>query len=170
MSSDTGRSWSVTPVIQTGCWCSTFTAHRVLVSTGASLKRRSRRWVPVSSASTDRGMDALFGTDAAVLDDPMLRHHLFVTMTEGLRQAFSGVGWDNVSWVGPWDIDLEAVTCPVHLWYGEDDRSLPIAHAAWLAGHLRHTNLVVRPGEGHLGAMRHWQQMLRTLTTHSTTM
>ncbi len=115
-------------------------------------------------------MDALFGTDAAVLDDPMLRHHLFVTMTEGLRQAFSGVGWDNVSWVGPWDIDLEAVTCPVHLWYGEDDRSLPIAHAAWLAGHLRDTNLVVRPGEGHLGAMRHWQQMLRTLTTDSTTM
>lgn len=47
--------------------------------------------MPVSSASTDRGMDALFGTDAAVLDDPMLRHHLFVTMTEGLRQAFSGV-------------------------------------------------------------------------------
>lgn len=126
--------------------------------------------MPVSSASTDRGMDALFGTDAAVLDDPMLRHHLFVTMTEGLRQAFSGVGWDNVSWVGPWDIDLEAVTCPVHLWYGEDDRSLPIAHAAWLAGHLRDTNLVVRPGEGHLGAMRHWQQMLRTLTTDSTTM
>jgi hypothetical protein len=40
---------------------------------------------------------------------------------EALRQGTSGSGWDNVSWIGEWDIDLSAVRCPVLLWYGSDD-------------------------------------------------
>jgi pimeloyl-ACP methyl ester carboxylesterase len=35
-----------------------------------------------------------------------------------LRQGTGGGAWDNVAWVGPWDIDLDAVRRPVHLWYG----------------------------------------------------
>jgi hypothetical protein len=31
-------------------------------------------------------------------------------------------GRDNVSWIGKWDIDLSAITSPVLLWYGSDDR------------------------------------------------
>ncbi len=47
------------------------------------------------------------------------------TMREALRQGTSGASWDNVCWIGRWDIDLSAVRCPVLLWYGSKDRFAP---------------------------------------------
>jgi len=111
------------------------------------------------------GMEALFGgTDAGVLQDPALRHHLFTMLSEGLRQGAVGGGWDNVAWLGPWDVDLAAVHCPVHLWYGEQDSTVPLAHGRWLAEHLSHARLVVWPGEGHLALLRHLPEILDPLT------
>ncbi|MGB3409899.1 MAG: alpha/beta hydrolase [Microthrixaceae bacterium] len=114
------------------------------------------------------GVDALFGaTDADVLGDPRLRHHLFAMLSEGMRQGFTGVGWDNVAWVGPWDIDVSMVRCPVHLWYGGQDSMMPVEHGRWLADNLADADLVVYDGEGHLGPMRHWSEMLTAITSES---
>ena len=111
------------------------------------------------------GMDAIFGdSDADVLADASLRHHLFTMVSEGLRQGAGGVGWDNVAWLGLWDIDLATVRCPVRLWYGERDASIPATHGQWLADNLVDAHLVVHGGEGHLGPMRHLPEMLRSLT------
>lgn len=111
------------------------------------------------------GVDALFAaTDGDVLRDPRLRHHLFAMLSEGMRQGFTGVGWDNVAWVGPWDVDLSLVRCPVHLWYGGQDSMMPVEHGWWLADNLVDADLVVYDGEGHLGPMRHWREMLAAVT------
>jgi len=111
------------------------------------------------------GMDAIFGDgDADVLADPTLRHHLFAMVSEGLRQGAGGGGWDNVAWLGQWDVDLAAVRCPVRLWYGERDANIPPTHGQWLADNLSDAHLVVYSGEGHLGPMRHLPEMLRSLT------
>jgi pimeloyl-ACP methyl ester carboxylesterase len=112
------------------------------------------------------GMEALLGAaDADVFADPVLRHHLFVMINEGLRQGVTGGGWDNVAWVGPWDVDLDDVRCPVHLWYGEGDQMISTDHGRWLASHLPDAQLVTFPGEGHLGPMRHWSAILEVLTS-----
>jgi pimeloyl-ACP methyl ester carboxylesterase len=39
---------------------------------------------------------------------------------------------DNLSWIGPWDFDLAAVTVPVLLVHGERDAMVPPAHGDWL--------------------------------------
>lgn len=110
------------------------------------------------------GVDAIFGeSDGEVLQDADLRRHLFEMLSEGLRQGFTGIGWDNVAWVGTWDVDLAAVLCPVHLWYGEQDQ-MPVVHGQWLREHLTDARLEVFAGEGHLGLMRHYRSMLETLT------
>ncbi|MGY2003700.1 alpha/beta fold hydrolase [Blastococcus sp. SYSU DS1024] len=109
------------------------------------------------------GMEAAFG-DADVLVDPVLRHHLFTMLSEGLRLGAAGGGWDNVAWLGPWDVDLSAVRCPVHLWYGKQDSTIFVVHGRWLAAHLADARLVVYPGEGHPSSMRHLTEMLTTLT------
>ena len=110
------------------------------------------------------GMDAVFGgVDADVLADPAMRHHLFVTMSEALRQGFMGVGWDNVAWVGEWDIEVAAVRCPVNLWYGAGDQMMPVANGEWLEHHLRDAELTIYADEGHLLLLRHWPDMLRAL-------
>ena len=89
-------------------------------------------------------------------------------MREGLRAGISGGGWDNVSWIGEWDIDLSAVRCPVLLWYGSDDRFAQPAHRVWLSEHLPRVRLVVHDGEGHLGIFEHLGEMLDALTEPDT--
>jgi pimeloyl-ACP methyl ester carboxylesterase len=81
-----------------------------------------------------------------------------------LRQGTSGGGWDNVSWVGEWDIDLSAVRCPVLLWYGSDDKLAPPEYGQYLAQHLPRAQLVMRDGEGHLGLFEHPGEILGELT------
>ena len=88
-------------------------------------------------------------------------------MREGLRAGTSGAAWDNVSWVGPWDVDLSMINCPVLLWYGNDDRFAPLAHGEWLSANLPGARLVVRAGEGHFGIYEHLGGMLTALTAPS---
>jgi pimeloyl-ACP methyl ester carboxylesterase len=111
------------------------------------------------------GMAVLLGdADADVFCDPALRHCLFASQQEALRQGPMGMAWDQVAFVGPWDVDLAAVRCRVHLWYGERDPLAPPANGQWLRDHLADADLVIYSGEGHLVAMRHWQQILHALT------
>jgi hypothetical protein len=72
--------------------------------------------------------DLLSSRDRELLDDQRHASAFAETACEGLRQGTSGAGWDNVSWIGEWDIDLSAVCCPVLLWYGSDDRFSQLAH------------------------------------------
>ena len=108
--------------------------------------------------------DLLSPRDSELMQDPRLASALAVTMREGLRPGTSGGGWDNVSWIGAWDVDLSAVRCPVLLWYGTDDRFAPPAHGQWLAENLPDARLVMREGEGHFGILEHLGAMLDALT------
>jgi pimeloyl-ACP methyl ester carboxylesterase len=86
------------------------------------------------------------------------------TMQEATRQGPEGGGWDNVAWIGPWNFDLNAVGCPVLLWYGTDDRMAPPVHGEWLQQNLPDARLILNEGEGHLGIYPHLAEMLTALT------
>jgi pimeloyl-ACP methyl ester carboxylesterase len=90
----------------------------------------------------------LCSRDRELLDDQRYASAFADTVREGLRAGTSGGGWDSVSWIGEWDIDLSAVRCPVLLWYGSDDRFAQPAHRVWLSEHLPRARLVVHDGEG----------------------
>jgi pimeloyl-ACP methyl ester carboxylesterase len=102
--------------------------------------------------------------DGVLLDDPGIAGALVAGMRISLAQGCEGAGWDNVAWVGPWDVDLDDVRRPVHLWYGDDDPFCPALVGPWLAAHLPEATLVLREGEGHLGVMEHLEEVLVTLT------
>jgi pimeloyl-ACP methyl ester carboxylesterase len=108
--------------------------------------------------------DLLSPRDSELMEDPRLASAFTATMREALRPGTSGGGWDNVSWLGTWDVDLSAICCPVLLWYGMDDRFAPLAHGRWLAENLPGARLVIREGEGHFGIMEHLGEMLDALT------
>jgi pimeloyl-ACP methyl ester carboxylesterase len=112
--------------------------------------------------------DLLSSRDSELLQDQRFASAFAETMREALRPGTSGAGWDNVSWIGPWDIDLSAVRCPVLLWYGSDDRFAPPAHGLWLSQNLPRARLVLRDGEGHLGIYEHLGEMLDALTEPGT--
>jgi pimeloyl-ACP methyl ester carboxylesterase len=103
--------------------------------------------------------------DAEVLDRPELGGALAAAMRGALPHGTSGAGWDNVAWVGPWDIDLDAIRLPVSLWYGGDDPLTPPGAGEWLEGRLPTATLVLRPGDGHTGVMEHAREILETLVS-----
>ena len=112
--------------------------------------------------------DLLSPRDSQLLADRRFASVFADTMREAFRQGTSGGGWDNVSWIGEWDIDLSAIRCPVLLWYGSDDRFAPPAHGLWLSRNLPQARLVLRDGEGHLGIYDHLGDMLDALAEPDT--
>jgi pimeloyl-ACP methyl ester carboxylesterase len=59
-----------------------------------------------------------------------------------------GMTYDNLCWLGPWDIDPASVSATVRLVYADQDGMTDFAHAEWLQARLPSTDLHVVPG-GH---------------------
>jgi pimeloyl-ACP methyl ester carboxylesterase len=102
--------------------------------------------------------------DSEVMRDERYSSTFATTMRESLSQGTQGGGWDNVAWVGPWDIDMAGVECPVFLWYADEDRFVPLAHGLWLRDHVKDPRFVQRAGEGHVGVYEHFGEILDALT------
>lgn len=112
--------------------------------------------------------DRLSPRDRELLSNERLATIAGLSMKERLRNSVTGAAWDNVAWVGPWEIDLTTIRCPVLLWYGDDDRLAPLAHGEWLHEHVPGSRLLVRRGEGHFGFFEHAAEMFRALTPQPT--
>jgi pimeloyl-ACP methyl ester carboxylesterase len=91
--------------------------------------------------------------------------HLLADMREAMRQGVVGCGWDNVAYIGAWDIDPTTVECPVLLWYGTEDRMAEPIHGHWFERNLPDARLIMREGEGHLQPFAYLAEMLADLMT-----
>jgi pimeloyl-ACP methyl ester carboxylesterase len=103
--------------------------------------------------------------DGELLDRPEFGGSLAATMRTSMPHGTSGGGWDNLAWVGPWDIELSAIHQPVLLWYADEDTFCPPGNGEWLAAHLPTSTLVVWPGEGHMCVMEHAREIFATLVS-----
>jgi pimeloyl-ACP methyl ester carboxylesterase len=106
---------------------------------------------------------ALSARDKELFAEPLVGGSLVTSIREGLRQGAEGAAWDNVAWVGAWEIDPGAISTPVLLWYGDEDLMATPPHAHWLDDHLPDARLVMRPGVGHFGIFEHLPAMLSEL-------
>ncbi len=74
-----------------------------------------------------------------------------------VQPALGAVGLidDDLAYVAPWGADPAAITAPVLLVHGEDDRMVPAAHSRWLAARCPGAELRLTPGDGHLSVLHH---------------
>jgi hypothetical protein len=106
----------------------------------------------------------LSDADADVFSDPALRRCLFASQHESWTRGPIGMAWDNVAFVRPWDVDLAAPAAACTYGTASATPWAPPANGQWLRDHLADAELVVYSGEGHLETMRHWREVLQTLT------
>ena len=108
-------------------------------------------------------LSSLRGVDGWVLKDVALRKALEAHIREGVRPGPLGMLWEEVMVARPWGFALRDVAADVRLWHGADD-TVPIDRAELVAAHLQLSRLTVWPGEGHLGFIRRWDEVLRAMT------
>ncbi|MEO6578836.1 MAG: alpha/beta fold hydrolase [Candidatus Limnocylindria bacterium] len=84
-----------------------------------------------------------------------------------VRPAFAngpgGLVDDDLAYVAPWGFDPAAIRVPVVMLHGSADRIAPLAHAEWLARHIRSSELWVKRDEGHISVLNHADEALRWL-------
>jgi pimeloyl-ACP methyl ester carboxylesterase len=64
-------------------------------------------------------------------------------------ERYDGLIRDNLSWLGPWDVELGAVAAPTALHYGQTDAMVPTVHGEWLDARLPTAVLTIHAGAGH---------------------
>lgn len=102
-------------------------------------------------------------SERVVVFTPQMRTWWAADMREALT-SYDGYARDNLAWGGDWDIDLASVESPTWLWYGDEDRLVPLDHGRWLHERIAHSTLVIRPGCGHgRTVFEFWDDMFATL-------
>ena len=108
------------------------------------------------SASADE-VGAALGDLVPPVDRAALTGELAEWLAGSLRAAGrQGIrGWldDDLTHIAPWGFDLGAITVPVAIWQGTEDRMVPFAHARWLATHVSGARAHLVDGEGHLSLL-----------------
>ncbi|MFF4058112.1 alpha/beta fold hydrolase [Streptomyces sp. NPDC001668] len=97
--------------------------------------------------------DGLTDSDRRIVSTPAVGEPLL----RGYREAVRGssYGWldDDLALLSNWGFDPAAVTRPVLLWHGDQDRFSPVGHFTWLADRIPRVRPVLQRDTGHFGAL-----------------
>jgi pimeloyl-ACP methyl ester carboxylesterase len=116
-------------------------------------------------ADPQAGFDAAMATapesDRVVLADPAFRTQMAEAMVEALRPGAEGWADEGIAgWLGPWDIDPEAVEMPIVWWHAPQDANVPLSAVRRLVDRLPRVELRLWPSGGHLEQYHHQAQIL----------
>jgi pimeloyl-ACP methyl ester carboxylesterase len=116
----------------------------------AKLEADREEILAASPAELADGLQTLLSpVDAAVLKNA-LADYLVYCDREGL--APGGEGWweDTVAFSDPWGFGLSAISVPVLLMHGRQDKFVPFGHGQWLAAHIPGVEARLFDQDGHL--------------------
>jgi pimeloyl-ACP methyl ester carboxylesterase len=105
-------------------------------------------------------------TDTAWLADESNATALFTAMGDAFRRGV--VGYAHDIWVQgrAWSFDPAAITCPVIVVHGEDDRLVPIAHSRHTASLIPGAEMRVVAGVGHLSLVDEFPALAAEIVRH----
>ncbi|MFY9975973.1 MAG: alpha/beta fold hydrolase [Chromatiaceae bacterium] len=110
----------------------------------------------------------LFGGLVA-LARPEVKAILGAAVRDAMQHGARGALEDVRLYTSPWGIPLHEIQHAVHLWHGESDGTVPIAHAHWYEQHLSRPRAHYLPAEGHYSLpLRHAGAILASLVETET--
>ncbi len=96
--------------------------------------------------------------DKQALADKAFHSAVRVSMSEAYRQGWFGPYYDLTQVAGDWGFSLADITIPVHLWHGEEDKTVPLSMGRHLARRIPECRARFLPGEGHFSMTRHYME------------
>jgi pimeloyl-ACP methyl ester carboxylesterase len=120
---------------------------------GAFLSRLIRVLEPLADPAVDLFARFMPPGDKLIFADLAIREMFTDDLIRGSRTHMQALFLDAVLFGRSWDFALGDIRVPVHLWYGDSDNIVPIAHGHHMAEKIPQSVLRVRPGEGHLGGL-----------------
>ena len=76
--------------------------------------------------------------------------YLAASTRTGLERGFWGWFDDDIAFVRDWGFDVRAISVPVAIWQGGEDRFVPFAHGEWLAQQIPTARPHLHREQGHL--------------------
>lgn len=89
-------------------------------------------------------------SDYAVLASPGRMEAYRQAAIEALRSGTRGPVWDVQLCLRKWDFSLDEIQMPITLFYGEQDKNVPLDVAKQIAASLPKARLRIFPDEGHI--------------------
>jgi pimeloyl-ACP methyl ester carboxylesterase len=122
---------------------------------------------PAFAHVTPETVISAFGDLISDVDKKALEGPMAAFLAESARHALStGIaGWrdDDLAFTADWGFDPAAITVPVSIWQGDQDRMVPFTHGQWLSAHIPGADSHLVPGEGHLSLINEIDAMLTPL-------
>jgi pimeloyl-ACP methyl ester carboxylesterase len=141
----------------------TVLAHRapvVLQSLVALQGFITRRWPDAALRAMSSQMPA---PDVELLARPDVHAAFMQDLLSPSATTAQATAQDFVLFARDWGFRLQDITVPVHVWQGDLDKNVPFAHGTFMAEHIPGAEFHACPGEGHLLAVTHLEEILRTV-------
>ncbi|NJM98976.1 MAG: hypothetical protein HC800_19110 [Phormidesmis sp. RL_2_1] len=91
--------------------------------------------------------------DYAVLALPGRIERSREALNEGLRSGTRGTAYDLQLYFENWDFSLTEIQMPLTLFYGEEDRNVPLTLVKRTVATLPTAELIMYPNEGHISVV-----------------
>lgn len=83
-----------------------------------------------------------------------------------LARGPEGLIDDDLAYVAPWGVAPTAITVPVLILHGDEDRVVPRSHLEWLASHIPKAEFRLVPDAGHISVLESSAAALDWLREH----
>ncbi len=105
----------------------------------------------------------MIDADRRVLTHPELRGRMIANSAELYRHGGRGMYHEALVLARRWGFSLDEIRVPVHIWHGEQDETVPVAMARYLARAIPGSRATFYADEGHHLLYRRWPQILAAL-------
>jgi len=102
--------------------------------------------------------------DRAALAGPDTLDPLLEAAVESTRQGAAPLAAEmRILFVRSWGFAPHEIKTPAQLWYGAEDTLTPPSAGRYLGQEFPHARLTIFPGEGHMAAFTHWNDIVTAL-------
>lgn len=129
----------------------------LLVSAGTHAAR------PLASSAFDLFMRFSPEGDQRAFADPAMKSMFLGDLLPASRSGMQAMISDLVLFSRPWGFTVTELKVPVCFWHGDADQFVPLEHGVHVAALVPGAELVVLPGESHLGGMVAAERVLTRL-------